>query len=182
MKRKELKDLIKKLVLEAIPISKATDIEHSLRQKYDEMDEYTFGVEFEFEPLRETEYLNRDEIISALADIYHSSNGQALRTDFSDWLENEREQALKNWLGRHGTIDSVDEYDDSYGPMSEDDFTDNVPEPERQDFDSDEAYDEAHQKWESVESNVRFNYRQCRLERGLPPLRPRRHGVHHELE
>ncbi len=162
MKRQELKDLIKKLISEAIPISKASDIEHSLRQKYDEMDEYTFGVEFEFGPLTETQYISRDEIIEKLADIYgsRSNNGQALRSSFSDWLENERNDALKNWLRRHGTIDSIDEYDESYGPMSEDDFTDNFPEPDRQNFNSEESYNEAVTEWENAVSDIRYNYRQ----------------------
>ena len=66
---KELKALIKEILLEAVPFDKATDIEHSLRAKYDEMNDYTFGVEFEFEPVVEEQNLSTDQIIEKLSDL-----------------------------------------------------------------------------------------------------------------
>ena len=44
----ELKTLIKEVLLEAVPFEKTTDIEYGLKAKYDELEDYTFGVEFEF--------------------------------------------------------------------------------------------------------------------------------------
>ena len=83
--------LIESGIVEAVPVKLLPTIQSGLKSKYgNEMEEYTFGVEFEFEPVTETQYLNRDEIISALSDVYGTRNGQSLRNDFSNWLENER--------------------------------------------------------------------------------------------
>ena len=65
----ELKSLIKEVLLEAVPFEKATDIEHGLKSKYDELEDYTFGVEFEFEPVVEEQNLSTDQIIEKLSDM-----------------------------------------------------------------------------------------------------------------
>ena len=56
----ELKTLIKEVLLEAVPFEKTTDIEYGLKAKYDELEDYTFGVEFEFEPVVEQQDLSTD--------------------------------------------------------------------------------------------------------------------------
>ncbi len=70
MKLTELKELIKEVLLEAVPFDKATDIEYGLKAKYDELGDYTFGVEFEFEPVVEEQNLSTDQIIEKLSEIF----------------------------------------------------------------------------------------------------------------
>jgi hypothetical protein len=69
----ELKTLIKEVLLEAVPFEKATDIEYGLKAKYDELGDYTFGVEFEFEPVVEEQNLSMDQIIEKLSELMGSS-------------------------------------------------------------------------------------------------------------
>ena len=130
--------------LEAVPFEKATDIEHGLKAKYDELEDYTFGVEFEFEPVVEEQDLSTDQIIEKLSNLmvssYRYDNG--LNDAYNSWVEEKRNEAAKRW-NRYGTIDNIDRYDDDYGPMSVDTFDSSVPEPERNDFDSDDEYNEA---------------------------------------
>ena len=78
---KELKALIKETLLEAVPFDKATDIEHELRKKYDELEGYTFGVEFEFEPVSESEPLSRDNIASKLGEKFNSRDDGGFTDD-----------------------------------------------------------------------------------------------------
>ncbi len=73
MKLTELKELIKEVLLEAVPFDKATDIEYGLKAKYDELGDYTFGVEFEFEPVVEQQDLSTDQIIEKLSELMGSS-------------------------------------------------------------------------------------------------------------
>ena len=91
---KELKALIKETLLEAVPFDKATDIEQSLRAKYDEMAEYTFGVEFEFEPVTENDVLSRDEIAAKLREMFGTDSG--FTDGYYEWLENQRNSEVAN--------------------------------------------------------------------------------------
>ena len=102
---KELKALIKETLLEAVPFDKATDIEPSLRAKYDEMADYTFGVEFEFEPGTENDVLSRDEIAAKLSEKFGTDQG--ITDGYYEWLENQRNREATDWARRHGTLDTV---------------------------------------------------------------------------
>ena len=155
----ELKSLIKEVLLEAVPFDKATDIEHGLKAKYDELGDYTFGVEFEFEPVVEEQDLSVDQIIEKLSDILGSSyrydNG--LTDAYNLWLEDKRKDAAKSW-SRYGTIDNIDKYDEEYGPMSLDTFDSNIPEPVESDYATEEEYNEAYEKYDEVRNEVDSEY------------------------
>jgi len=155
----ELKSLIKEVLLEAVPFEKATDIEYRLKAKYDELGDYTFGVEFEFEPVVEQQDLSTDQIIEKLSDLISSSYNydNGLTDAYNSWVEEQRNEAARRW-NRYGTIDNIDRYDEEYGPMSVDTFDSSVPEPERNDFDSDDAYNEAYEKYDEVRNEIDSEY------------------------
>lgn len=158
MTKLELKKLICEL-LEAVPFEKQVDIYHDLKSKYSELEDYTFGVEFEFEPVVE-ELLSRDDIKTKLAHLYGSTNDNGLSRDYDSWLDEKRENALTRWTKRtNGEPSSLDDYDEEYGPMTEDDYKDHIPEPERSSFDSDEEYEEKHTEWEEKQNEVDNDYR-----------------------
>lgn len=150
----ELKQLIKETLLEAVPFEKSVDIEHELRKKYEELADYTFGVEFEFEPVVETEYLSRDNIIKKLSDKFASSNDGGLSRDYYDWVTDQRNSAAASWKTRYGTIDTIKYYDDSYGPMSVDTFEENIPEPVESDYSTEEEYNIAYEEYQEKKDEV----------------------------
>ena len=156
----ELKSLIKEVLLEAVPFEKSTDIEYGLKAKYDELEDYTFGVEFEFEPVVEEQDLSVDQIIEKLSDMLGSSyrydNG--LTDAYNLWLEDKRKDAAKSWSRRYGTIDNIDRYDEEYGPMSLDTFDSNIPEPVESDYATEEEYNEAYEKYDEVRNEVDSEY------------------------
>ena len=155
----ELKSLIKEVLLEAVPFDKATDIEYGLKAKYDELGDYTFGVEFEFEPVVEEQNLSTDQIIEKLSDLmgasYSYDNG--LTDAYNSWVEEQRNEAARRW-NRYGTIDNIDRYDEEYGPMSVDTFDSSVPEPVESDYATEEEYNEAYKKYDEVRNEVDREY------------------------
>jgi len=158
MTKVELKKLIGEL-LEAVPFEKQADIYHALKNKYSELEDYTFGVEFEFEPVVE-ELLSKDDIKTKLINLYGSSDDNGLSRDYDSWVDEQRENALTRWARRtNGEPSSLDDYDEEYGPMTEDDYTKHIPEPERSSFDSDEEYEEKHTEWEEKRDEVDYDFR-----------------------
>ena len=155
----ELKSLIKEVLLEAVPFDKATDIEYGLKAKYDELGDYTFGVEFEFEPVVEEQNLSTDQIIEKLSDLmgasYSYDNG--LTDAYNSWVDEQRNEAAKRW-NRYGTIDNIDRYDEEYGPMSVDTFDSSVSEPVESDYATEEEYNEAYKKYDEVRNEVDSEY------------------------
>lgn len=154
---KELKALIKETLLEAVPFDKATDIEQSLRAKYDEMAEYTFGVEFEFEPVTENDVLSRDEIAAKLIEMFSTDSG--FTDDYYEWLENQRNSEVANWVRRHGTLDTVDKFNSEYGPMSIDTFEEYVAAPVESDYANEEEYNQAYEKYDDAKNEVDSDYK-----------------------
>ena len=154
----ELKALIKEILLEAVPFDKATDIEHELRKKYDELEGYTFGVEFEFEPVIETEYLSRDDIAKKLSDKFGMLGGESLSRDYYDWITDQRNSAAASWSRRYGTLDTINNYDDSYGPMSVDTFEESIKEPQIDDYSTEEEYNDAYNEYEEKKDEVESDY------------------------
>lgn len=153
----ELKKLIREL-LEAVPFDKTVDIYHALKSKYDELEGYTFGVEFEFQP--NIEPLSRDQIIEKLAELFGSRNDNGLQDGYAGWLEEHRENAVKHWARRsNGKPDSVDDFDESYGPMSEDDYKDHIPEPQLEDYTDEDQFNEDHDVWNDKLADVDYQYR-----------------------
>ena len=155
----ELKTLIKEVLLEAVPFEKATDIEYGLKAKYDELEDYTFGVEFEFEPVVEQQDLSTDQIIEKLSELMGSSYSydNGLNDAYNSWVEEQRNEAARRW-NRYGTIDNIDRYDEEYGPMSVDTFDSSVPEPVETDYATEEEYNEAYKKYDEIRNEVDSEY------------------------
>ena len=117
----ELKQFVKQTLDEAVPFDKSADIQRALKSKYGvEMQEYTFGVEFEFIPI--VEELSRHHIEDLLNGLYDNSG--SLPEAYTDWLDDKRKNAVNNWISR-GNND-ISRYDDSYGPMDLYTFDDNI--------------------------------------------------------
>ena len=155
---KELKALIKETLLEAVPFDKATDIEPSLRAKYDEMADYTFGVEFEFEPVMENDVLSRDEIAAKLSEKFNSGDDSGFTDGYYEWLENERNREAADWVRRHGTLDTVDRFNSEYGAMSIDTFDENIAAPVESDYANEEEYNQAYEKYDDIRNEVDSDY------------------------
>jgi len=158
----ELKKFIKQTLDEAVPFDKSADIQRALKSKYGvEMQEYTFGVEFEFSPI--VEDLHRHNIEDLLNGLYDNSG--SLPEAYTDWLDDKRKDAVKDWL-RRGSPD-VSKYIDDYGPMDPDTFETNINEPDSKDFSDDEEFEQAlaeykekrddvfseHRRWENRDMN-----------------------------
>ena len=155
---KELKALIKETLLEAVPFDKATDIELELRKKYDELEGYTFGVEFEFEPVSESEPLSRDNIASKLGEKFNSRDDGGFTDGYYEWLENQRNSEAAAWARRHGTLDTVDRFNSEYGAMSIDTFDENIAAPVESDYANEEEYNQAYEKYDDIRSEVDSDY------------------------
>ena len=155
---KELKALIKETLLEAVPFDKATDIEHELRKKYDELEGYTFGVEFEFEPVSESEPLSRDDIASKLGEKFNSRDDGGFTDGYYEWLENQRNSEAAAWVRRHGTLDTVDRFNSEYGPMSTDTFDEYIAAPVESDYANEEEYNQAYEKYDDIRNEVDSDY------------------------
>ena len=155
---KELKALIKETLLEAVPFDKATDIELELRKKYDELEGYTFGVEFEFEPVSESEPLSRDNIASKLGEKFNSRDDSGFTDGYYEWLENERNREAADWVRRHGTLDTVDRFNSEYGAMSIDTFDENIAAPVESDYANEEEYNQAYEKYDDIRNEVDSDY------------------------
>jgi len=121
--------------------------------------DYTFGVEFEFEPVVEEQNLSTDQIIEKLSDMmgtsYSYDNG--LTDAYNSWVDEQRNEAAKRW-SRYGTIDNIDRYDEEYGPMSVDTFDSSVSEPVESDYATEEEYNEAYEKYDEVRNEVDSEY------------------------
>ena len=158
MTKQQLKALIKEVLLEAVPFDKATDIEHSLRAKYDELEGYTFGVEFEFEPVSESEPLSRDDIASKLGEKFNSRDDGGFTDGYYEWLENQRNSEAADWVRRHGTLDTVDRFNSEYGPMSIDTFDEYITAPTESDYANEEEYNQAYEKYDDIRNEVDSDY------------------------
>ena len=160
MTRLELKKLIRELLDEAVPIDLSTDIAHGLKAKYGryELEEYTFGVEFEYLPIiKELDprfAADREVIETKLNSLLGSRNDAGLSDGYDEWLSNNRQSAAESWSRRAHSIGDLSKYDDDYGPIDLDTFDSVFPEPERSDFDSDESFQESYEEWEDARSNV----------------------------
>lgn len=126
-----------KKLLEVVPFEKGADVSAGLKKKYggEELDAYTFGIEFEFKPDTERK-LNIAKVELELR------NNRDFERDYLEFIENEKYRLNRRWNGELG------DWDDSYGPPSEDEWIDKNPKPDKRDFETDEEYDESYNKWE----------------------------------
>ena len=160
MNRLELKKLIRELLDEAVPIDLSTDIAHGLRAKYGryELEEYTFGVEFEYLPIiKELDprfAADREVIETKLNSLLGSRNDAGLSDGYDEWLANNRRSSAEYWSRRAHSIGDLSKYDEDYGPIDLETFDSVFPEPERSDFDSDESFQESYEEWEDARNDV----------------------------
>ena len=138
---------LKQLVNEIVPYEKDNQIKTGLVKKYgpDELESYTFGIELEYEP-GSVDNIDFDRVRLELI------NDVKIHTKYEDWLNDQRNRVNKRTY-------SVDRWDDSYGPIDPDSFDNIVSEPERRDFDTNDEFDEAHNKWENDRYNVESEYK-----------------------
>jgi len=106
------------------------------------LEAYTFGIELEYVPdsSDQDKELDVDAIRDALMD--HSSVTDA----YFEWLDNKREKLNRRWDG------TLSRWDDSYGPVSLDDWSSHNAEP-------DSTNEEEHKLWEDEQSDVDWEYR-----------------------
>lgn len=145
------KDHYKELTSEAeVPFAAADTIQKGLRAKYgnDELDAYTFGIELEFKPDSD-EYNTYDwdaiyRVMSDNSDVLHA---------YDEHVESERKRLNNNWKGK------VDDWDDEYGPVDPDTFEKYNPKPFSHEFDNDEEYNTAYDKWYDESNTVSRIYK-----------------------
>ena len=151
----KFKDLYNKTLLQEgpVPFPKFEHIKSKMAEQHS-IPDGTFGVEYEYIPPIENGKIEKERIIKALNNAFPSNN--QLDQDYSEWLEEKRGDTARAWL-RYGRGD-VSRYDDSYGPMSEETFTDAISEPKIEDFESEEEYDKALQEYNGKLSEINHDY------------------------
>lgn len=144
------KDHYKDLKSEAeIPFSATDTIQKGLRSKYgnDELDAYTFGIELEFTPHSDEENnYDWNEIYNQM-----SQNSDVLK-EYDEYVESERKRLNKHWNGK------IDDWDDVYGPVDPDTFDKYNPKPFDYEYDSNEEYNTAYDKWYHESNTVSRAY------------------------
>lgn len=137
---------LKNILQEEVPFEKASQVKAGLQKKYgNELDAYTFGIELEYRP--NTENLTPDHHDLAVA----LQNNQYFLRDYESWVEDQRRSNNRR-------LRSVDDWDDSYGPIDLDTFDELRPEPQLSDYDSDEEYDTTYRNWELDRRDVIRTY------------------------
>jgi len=139
---------LKDILLEEIPYVSSDKIRQGLVRKHgsQELDSYTFGIELEFIP--ELSYkVDEDRLLSLLThDI-----------QFQSWadqhIQDERENLNRRWRG------DVDSWDETFGPVDPDTWEAHNGEPQREDFDDDDSYSDAHDEWADKLKDVKWNYK-----------------------
>ena len=133
-----------------VPFASADTIKKGLRTKYgtDELDAYTFGIELEFTPdSDEYNTYDWDEIYRVMSD-----NSDVLQ-EYDEHVESERKRLNKNWNGK------IDDWDDEYGPVDPDTFKKYNPQPYSYEYDNDEEYNKAYDKWYDESNTVLRDYK-----------------------
>ena len=150
----ELKQFVKLTLKEVVPFDKRVDISGALKAKYnDEMQAYTFGVEFEFRPIIET-LSNRNDIRAVLDRM---ARDRDLNDGYYKWLDDVRQDAADNWV-RRGNSD-ISRYDDNYGPMDVDTFDRSISEPDSSDFSDDDEYEQAMADYTQKRDDAEWEHR-----------------------
>ena len=151
----KFKDLYNKALLQEgpVPFSKFEHIKNKMAEQHS-IPEGTFGVEYEYLPPAEAISISKEKIIQALKNDFRYN--RRLERDYREWLEEKRADAARVWL-RYGRGD-ISRYDDSYGPMSEETFTDAVSEPKIEDFNTEDEYEVALKEYNEKLSEVNYDY------------------------
>ncbi len=151
----KFKDLYNKTLLQEgpVPFSKFEHIKNKMAEQHS-IPEGTFGVEYEDLPPAEAVSITKEKIIQALNNAFRYNS--RLDVDYKEWLDEKRADAARTWL-RYGRGD-VSRYDDSYGPMSEETFTDAISEPKIEDFNTEDEYEVALKEYNEKLSEVNYDY------------------------
>lgn len=144
------KDHYKELTSEAeVPFAAADTIQKGLRSKYgnDELDAYTFGIELEYKPNSD------DDGEYDWHEINHDMyDNQSVRDEYDEHVTDERKRLNRNWRG------NLDNWDDTYGPIDPDAFTEYFPEPNSENYANDEEYETEYNKWKDQLNNIDREY------------------------
>jgi hypothetical protein len=144
------KDYYKHLHEAEVPFASADIIQKGLRGKYgtEELEAYTFGIELEYVPGDQDDDVEYDwnEISQAL---YQDPD---VLSDYEEHIEHERNRIERRWNG------NVDDWDDAYGPVDVDTFKKNNSEPERNNYDDEDAFINAHDEWKDNVRDVERRY------------------------
>lgn len=134
------------VINEIIPFDKAPAVKDGLSKKYGsgELDAYTFGIEFEYEP--SSRKVDDDMLQTELE--YNSK----VYDNYSEWMKNQRRSVNGKMYN------DVSRWNNSYGPIDVDTYDSLVSEPDRGDFDDDEEYDKAYEQWTGSRNEVESEY------------------------
>lgn len=144
---RQIETSLKKLdsIEEVVPFKDVDKVRSGLSKKYDDLKEYTFGIELEFRPEGASD-VDEDKL------WYELNNNDDVRSEFIKWREEHNEEDNKHWDGNKDT------WDDEYGPLPVYIWDDHNPEPELEDYhDEDDHYDSL-QKWKRDRLDVEKTY------------------------
>lgn len=141
---------LKKILFEKfIPYDKDQQIKAGIAKKYgtEELNSYKFGIELEFMP-------SYDD-----ADVDERKIEMALLNDMSFIrFAEQRVDELRNDVNRRWRGD-IDRWDDSYGPIDPDEWMSHNPEPDADDFETEDEYNESLDKWKSTLSDLEYYFK-----------------------
>jgi hypothetical protein len=134
------------ILKEEIPFDKSQQVKAGLEKKYGtgELSAYTFGIELEFEPTGES--VDEDKIRMEL------QNNSKVHDNYADWLMDRRTRSSNRRMR------SVDDWDDSYGPIDVETFDSLESEPQQSDYEDVEVYEKAHDYWKDKRREVEVEY------------------------
>jgi hypothetical protein len=144
---------LKDIIQEKIPFGKTASIKRGLKSKHGKstLDGGTFGVEFEFSSKNDIDLVallfnNKDIVAKYLKNNLPGS----FEYDYDNFVEQKRFELNRN--------NSVNDWDDSYGPIDVVTWTEENPKPEREDYDSKEEYKIDLEKWDVKRDEVEEIY------------------------
>jgi len=150
-------DLYKKTLLtEApVPFPKIEQIKTKMAQQHS-IPEGTFGVEYEFIPDTRFVEPTQEDILDALGLSWNAGGNRQLKKEYDSWLENLRDKARRDWVRTRDK--RVSDYDDTYGPMSVEDFESEISEPKLSDYSDESEYEEALKEYNDTREEVLRDY------------------------
>jgi hypothetical protein len=152
----KFKDLYNSLLQEGpVPFAKIEQIKNKMAEQHS-IPEGTFGVEYEYLPNTTSKEVEKDDILEALNGSWRGGRNRDLEAEYLSWLEEKRNDAAIQWK-RYGRGD-ISRYDDSYGPMSQDTFTDVYAEPNLSAYNNEEDYERELKEYQEKLSDVDYNY------------------------
>lgn len=133
------------LLTDAVEFTRLDTISQGLTAKYgaDKLEAYTFGIELEYTVDVEPQV----DFAQLEADL---KRNQRCRSDYDDWLSDQRKARNRRWLG------DLTRWDDTYGPLDPDTFSEY--EPVEDEKNSGDEFDEQYKIWKTQNSEVTYDY------------------------